>query len=236
MPWYSWSERERGLGFRSPGVSTENVRGFTTDIRLACSACPLTTPRGWTTALKPMLVMGHPLIRGRATDPSIWRGERGRYLREERSVLAETQVVAPRVDHVEGALAPRAFHDLAGWLAVHIVRREQIELSGPLMDCIDVVDRERQRLRSRCRYQPALRDVDDGDDDAAAVEVVAGTGMARAVGGEELPVQLGGGLEVAHFECDAEQLRYCGHDMRPFFSDRGPGDRQISPPAGGSSS
>src|SRR5262249_28062087 len=167
---------------------------------------------------------------------SIWRGECWPWLREERSVLAETQVVAPWVDHVEGTLAPRALHDLAGWLAVSLVGREHVEPSSPLMDRIDVVDREGQRLRSRGRCQPALRYVDYGHDDAVAVEVVAGTGMARAINGEELPVQLRGGLKVAHFECDAEQFRYCGHDTRPFFTDRGPGDRQISPPVGGSSS
>ena len=76
--------------------------------------------------------------------------------------------------------------DFASRLAVNLVWREHVEPSGPLMDRVDVVDRgEGQRLRPWCRCQPALGYVDNGDDDAVAVEVVAGTRMAGAVDGEK---------------------------------------------------
>lgn len=108
------------------------------------------------------------------SDKATSRAGRGRgWLREERSVLAEAQVIAPRVDDVEGVLAPRALDDLAGRLAVNLIRREHIEPSSSLVECIDVFD------------------------------------------AEELSVQVRGELEVAHLECDAEQLRFSVDPVAP---------------------
>jgi hypothetical protein len=50
---------------------------------------------------------------------------------------------------------------------------EHAEPARPLVDAIDVVDREEYRLRTQCRCETAFGDIDNGDDDAAAVEVVA---------------------------------------------------------------
>jgi hypothetical protein len=45
----------------------------------------------------------------------------------EGAVLAEAEIVAPGVDHVEGALAPGAVEHFAGRFAVHLVGRQQAE-------------------------------------------------------------------------------------------------------------
>ena len=62
-----------------------------------------------------------------------------RELRVERAVLAEAQLVAPRIDHVEGSLAPRANDHVAGRLAMHLIRGEHSELSRAGVDGVDVV-------------------------------------------------------------------------------------------------
>jgi hypothetical protein len=45
----------------------------------------------------------------------------------EGAVLAEAEIVAPGVDHVEGALAPGAVEHFAGRFAVHLVGRQHAE-------------------------------------------------------------------------------------------------------------
>lgn len=72
-----------------------------------------------------------------------------------------------------GLLTPRPLDDLTGRFAVDLVGREDAESGGTLMHGVDVVDREEQGLRSQRGFQPAVRDVEDGEDDAAAGEVVA---------------------------------------------------------------
>src|SRR5439155_3597955 len=119
---------------------------------------------------------------------------------------------------------------------VYQVRREHLEPGSALMDALDVVDREVQRLGSRRRRQPALCHVLDRDDDTVAFEVVTSARMTGALDTEELTVQLRRRFEVAHLERDTEQRRYCGHELGPFFTDRRPDDRQVSPAGGGLSS
>src|SRR3954463_3298004 len=51
-------------------------------------------------------------------------------LRVERALFHEAQVVAPRIGHVERALAPRSFEGLPRRLAVYLVWRERFERFG----------------------------------------------------------------------------------------------------------
>src|SRR5262249_41223338 len=64
----------------------------------------------------------------------------------ERAVGDEAQVVAPWIDDVERALAPRALDDGSGRLSVDLVRRERTQLLGAGVDPVDVGDRKIQRL------------------------------------------------------------------------------------------
>src|SRR5690349_10363652 len=64
----------------------------------------------------------------------------------QRAVLAEAQVVAPWIDDVERALAPRPGDRVRGGLAVDLVRREDAEPRGARVDRVEVGHREVQRL------------------------------------------------------------------------------------------
>src|SRR6266511_4524481 len=80
----------------------------------------------------------------------------------QRAVLAEAQIVAPRIDDVERTLTPRAGDHCASRFAVDVIRREHIEPFRALVHRVDVVDGEEERLRfGRLRYT-AVRDVEDG--------------------------------------------------------------------------
>src|SRR5262245_1699007 len=136
-------------------------------------------------------------------------------LRVEGAFLAEAQVVSPRVDHVERALAPGPLHDLAGWFPVDPVRRERFETGCASMRALDVVDREEERLGTRRRRQSTLGDVEDVEDDAAAVEVVPGTGVSLADDPEQLAVELGRALEIVDLDGDPEQA-WIGHGRAPW--------------------
>src|SRR5215471_7753225 len=95
----------------------------------------------------------------------------------ERAFLHETQVVTPRVHDVEGALAPGPVEEIGGGLTVDRIGGESVELSGALVDGVDVARGEVERLRARGMREAAAGRVDDGDDDAAALEVVARPGV-----------------------------------------------------------
>src|ERR1700716_2339292 len=127
--------------------------------------------------------MRRPLLAGR---DHVATGQRGRTrpknrgrgraagrprLGVEGAVLAEAQIVAPRIDDVERTLAPRASDYCASWFAMDVIRREYAEPFRPRVHSIDVVDGEEQRLRSGRRRNTAVRDVEDGDGHAA-IEVV----------------------------------------------------------------
>src|SRR5438309_440873 len=92
---------------------------------------------------------------------------RKRRLGVERAVLAEAQIVAPRIDQVKRALAPRAGEYFAGGLAVDLVWRQYAELIGTRVHAVEVVNGEVQRLRSGRRRHATPRYVEDGDDHAA---------------------------------------------------------------------
>src|SRR4029453_6068062 len=74
--------------------------------------------------------------------------------------------------------------------------------------------------------QPALGDIDESDDGAAAIEVVPGAPVTLAVSAEQVAVEGGRAVQVRAFDGDAEQLRDT-HDADPFVTERGPGERQI---------
>src|SRR5260370_33991079 len=63
----------------------------------------------------------------------------------ERAVLAEAQIVAPRINDVERALAPRARDHRAGRFAVDLIRGEHAELIGTRLHAVNVVDGEVER-------------------------------------------------------------------------------------------
>jgi len=67
-----------------------------------------------------------------------------RRLRVECAVLAEAQIVAPRIDDVERALAPWPRNHRAGWFAVDLIRREHAQLLRARVHGVDVVDGEVQ--------------------------------------------------------------------------------------------
>jgi hypothetical protein len=69
---------------------------------------------------------------------------RRRGLRVEGAVLAEAQVVSPRVDDIEGSFSPWSFYDLASRFAVDSVRREDLKSLCTLMDVLHVVDGEEE--------------------------------------------------------------------------------------------
>src|SRR5437870_2658293 len=159
-----------------------------------------------------------------------------RRLRVERAVLAEAQIIAPRIDDVERALAPWARDYRAGRFAVDLIWREHAELIRARVDCVDVVDGKVQRLRSGRRRHASARDIEDGDDHAPAVEVVTCPRVALAVEAEQGGVELGSALEICDFERNAEQLGGIAHRCCPFVTERGPGDRQVRSGVGGSRS
>src|SRR2546428_7125249 len=107
-----------------------------------------------------------------------------RRLHVERAVRTEAQIVAPRIDDVERALAPWAPDHIAGRFAVDLIRCEHAELIRALVDAVEVVDGEIERLRSGRRRHAPTRDIEDGDDDAPAVDVVTCPRMALAVEAE----------------------------------------------------
>ena len=73
-----------------------------------------------------------------------------------------------------------------------------------------------------------MRDVEDRDDHAVAVEVVTRAPVALTVETEEGSVQRGRGFEVGHLDRDAEQLRHRGQHNAPFAVERGPDERHRS--------
>src|SRR5260221_12781947 len=91
-------------------------------------------------------------------------------LRVERAVLAEAQIIAPRIDDVERALAPWARDYRAGRFAVDLIWREHAELIRARVDCVDIVDGKVQGLRSGRRRHASAEDIEDGDDHAPAAE------------------------------------------------------------------
>src|SRR5207247_9603232 len=117
-----------------------------------------------------------------------------RRLRVERAVLAEAQIVAPRIDDVERALAPWSRDHCAGRFAVDLIRREHAELVRARVHGVEVVDGEVQRLRSGRRRHASAGDIEDGDDHAPAVEVVTRPWVALAVEADQGGVELGSAL------------------------------------------
>jgi hypothetical protein len=86
------------------------------------------------------------------------------------------------------------------------------------VDGVDVLHGEVEGLRAGRRREPTLRWIEDGEDDAAAIEVMTRAGMALAFGGEELRVERCGLIEVRHFDGDTEQLGGIGsHGYFLFF-------------------
>src|SRR5207245_3073569 len=94
-------------------------------------------------------------------------------LGEKRSFLHAAEVVAPRVDDIERALAPWALRHLATGLAVHLVWRERLEAACAGVHRLEVANREVERLRAGRRRQPAGRRIENREDHASTVKVVA---------------------------------------------------------------
>src|SRR5438034_10164853 len=64
----------------------------------------------------------------------------------ERAFLHEAEVVAPRVHHVEGALARWSLDGVGGRLAMYPIRSERVEVGSALMDVVQVAYGEIERL------------------------------------------------------------------------------------------
>src|SRR6267143_5068230 len=109
--------------------------------------------------------------------------------RVERALFHEAQVVAQRVDHVKGALAPWALRHGAGGLAVHLVRSERLESVRATVHRLEVTHREVERLGTGCRRQPASRRVEHRENHTPAIAVVTGTWVPLALGAEQLGVE-----------------------------------------------
>src|SRR5581483_6702350 len=106
-----------------------------------------------------------------------------------RPLFDEAEVVAPPVDDVERALAPGTLDRLARRLSVHLVGRERLEVRRARVRRVEILHGEVERLRTGRRVHASLRDVEDGQDHAAAIEVVTRAGMALAGGAEQLGVE-----------------------------------------------
>src|SRR6266550_3437046 len=117
-------------------------------------------------------------------------------LRVERAVLAEAQIVAPRIDDIERTLAPWARDHRTGRFPVDLIRREHTELFRTRVHAVDVVDGEVQRLRSGRRRHATARDIKDCDNHAAAVEVVTRPRVALPIETEQRGVELRSALEI----------------------------------------
>ena len=83
----------------------------------------------------------------------------------ERALLYKAQVVAPRIHNVERALAPGPPEDIGSRLTVDRVGSQSVELSGALVDGVDIAYGEVERLRARAGRYSALGRIDDGDDE-----------------------------------------------------------------------
>ena len=85
-----------------------------------------------------------------------------------------------RIHNVERALAPGPPEDIGSGLTVDRVWSQSVELTGALVDSIDIAHGEVERLRARAGRYTALGRIDDGDDDATALKVLTRTRVALA--------------------------------------------------------
>src|SRR6185369_15072139 len=113
---------------------------------------------------------------------------------------------APRIGDVEGALAPRSLHHVARGLAVDLEGRECLELLRPRVHRFELVDGEVERLCAGRGLEATRRWVEDGENDATAIEVVARAGVALTSSPKKFFVERGRFVDVRDLEGDAEDF------------------------------
>src|SRR5262249_36240488 len=123
------------------------------------------------------------------------------------SLFDETQGISPRVLGIERSLAPRAHHDAACRCLVHVLARQTAQRLRTVERCLEVLDREVQRLCSRVRLT-VRGDIQHLQGHGAALEVAPVPGLLPPQDSEQVRIERDRRVEIADLDVEPEELRY----------------------------
>src|SRR5262249_8801611 len=124
----------------------------------------------------------------------------------DRACLDEAQRVVPFVFGVERSLAPWTDADAAAGDAVHILLRDTAECLRTCEDCVEIIDREIQRLCRRVRLSNR-GDIYHLQSHWTTSEVTARARLFATFDPEQLAIEGSRLVEVPYLDVDPKQVR-----------------------------